>query len=502
MIDSNETTCLDMSHVKIDPSWALLIPANLAVRRKVLPFSCIEGRVQVACADSNDLQALQAVERYVEFPIDPLIADIDSLESAVQRIFSGPLANRRAVGAPVRASNASLKGVDEPDDEDIVSLCDELMHAAVIREASDMHLDPGPDQVRVRLRVDGVIEDYRRLPRVVHQGLTSRLKVLSGMDIAERRAPQDGRFTLNAAADRDIDVRAASLPTRHGERMTLRFLATKTGELTLERLGMSTTDLQHFETAIHKPHGLVLLTGPTGSGKSTTLYAGIRRLIAGRPLNVVTIEDPIEYEIDGVAQVEVDTADKVSFGKALRSILRHDPDVIMIGEIRDAETADIAIKAALTGHLVFSTLHTNSAANAITRLADMGVEPYLVGATTRLTVAQRLVRSICSKCKQPTELTADQARALDAPEAEGQTIYEPKGCIYCAGRGFVGRLGMFEMVPVDEQLSDAISSGASEADIIRMARENKIPRLVDDAMAKLLEGKTTVNEALAAVTVW
>lgn len=493
---------LDMDRVKIDPAWALRVPANLALRRKVLPFSCIDNCVHVACVDESDAQALQAVERYVEMPIRAEVADAASLERAIARIFSGPLAAKRSVGAPIRASAASLKHVAEPDAEDVVALCDELMHAATIREASDLHIDPGPDNVRVRLRVDGILEQYRRLPKAVHNPLISRLKVLGGMDIAERRAPQDGRFALPVGEAQDVDVRVASIPTRHGERLTLRFLATKTGELTLQRLGMTDADLQRFETAIEKPHGLILLTGPTGSGKSTTLYAAIRRLIAQRTLNVLTIEDPIEYEIDGVAQIEVDAADKVNFSKALRSVLRHDPDVIMIGEIRDSETADVAIKSALTGHLVFSTLHTNSAANAITRLSDMGVEPYLVGATMRLAVAQRLVRRMCANCREPRELTPAEARALGDRHAAGQTVYEPRGCKYCAGRGFAGRLGLFEMIPVDEELSRSIAADVREADITEASRERKIPRLVDDALAKLFAGQTTVREALAAVTVW
>lgn len=493
---------LDMNAVKIDPAWALRIPANLALRRKLLPFSCIGDRVHVACLDDRDLPALQAVERYVQLPVSPQLAEPDSLDRAIQRIFGGPLASRRSVGAPVRASSVSLKTATEPDAEDVVAVCDELMHAALIREASDMHIDPSPENIRVRLRVDGELEEYRRLPKAVHNAIISRFKVLSGMDIAERRAPQDGRFAASSARDEDIDVRTATIPTRHGERMTLRFLATKTGELTLERLGMSHDELKQFEAAIEKPHGLILLTGPTGSGKSTTLYAAVRRLISKRALNVLTVEDPIEYEMDGVAQVEVDSADKVSFSKALRSLLRHDPDVLMIGEIRDSETADVAIKAALTGHLVFSTLHTNSAANALTRLVDMGVQPYLVGATMRLAVAQRLVRSICQHCRQPRELMEAEAVTLGAAHVAGATVYEPEGCMYCAGRGFVGRLGLFEMIPVDEDLGRAVAAGASEAEVARTAREKQIPRLVDDALTKLLDGKTTVKEAVAAVTVW
>jgi type IV pilus assembly protein PilB len=284
--------------------------------------------------------------------------------------------------------------------------------------------------------------------------------------------------------------------------MTLRLLAMQTESLTLERLGMCQRDLDCFSAAIEKPHGLILLTGPTGSGKSTTLYAAIRRLISQRDLNVVTIEDPIEYDIDGVAQVEVDSADKVSFTKALRSVLRHDPDVVMVGEIRDSETADIAIKAALTGHLVFSTLHTNSAPSAITRLIDMGVPRYLVAATLRLAVAQRLVRRACGHCLEPHELTESQALQLGNPDMCGQTVYQPKGCIYCANKGFVGRFGLFEMVPMDESFSRYVAAGAGEPEIIEELRRRKVPRLTDDALEKLRAGDSTLAELLKAVTGW
>jgi type IV pilus assembly protein PilB len=323
------------------------------------------------------------------------------------------------------------------------------------------------------------------------------------MDIAEKRAPQDGRFSHKfGPTNQSLDIRVATLPTKFGERMTLRLLALQTESLTLERLGMSPRDLACFGEAIDRPHGMILLTGPTGSGKTTTLYAGLRKLIAHEDWNIVTIEDPIEYAISGVAQVEVDSGDKVSFGKALRSVLRHDPDVVMIGEIRDQETADVAIKASLTGHLVLSTLHTNSAASVLTRLSDMGVDRYLTAATVRLAVAQRLVRRLCSHCRQERPLTEAEARALDRPEAVGTTVFEPKGCLYCANRGFVGRLGLFELLPVDEDLARAIARGAEEPEIIAYAREHKVPRLVDDALEKLTGGLTTVKEALSAVSVW
>ena len=447
----------------------------------------------MACVDPEDAAALASVERHVNHEIETVQADEESLEALIQEVFGGAAA--RTMGVRVPASQTG-------GEDDAVAICDEFLQAAAIRSGSDVHIDPGVDDVRVRLRVDGALEEYRRLPLELHPLVSSRLKVLGGMDIAERRAPQDGRFAWTSAQGTEIDVRAATLPTRHGEAITLRLLASKTTDLTLETLGMSEADLATFSATIHKPHGMILLTGPTGSGKSTTLYAGIRHLIADRALHVVTVEDPIEYEISGVAQVAVDSADKVSFAKALRSILRHDPDVIMIGEVRDGETADIAIKSSLTGHLVLSTLHTNSAVSAVTRLTDMDVAAYLTGATLRLVVAQRLVRRLCSACRQPVPLTEAQAIALGDPESAGQTAFVPGGCIYCAGRGLIGRIGLFEMFGIDEELSRIISAGADESQIVEVARQKGFRQLVDDARMKVLRGETTASEAISAVTVW
>jgi type IV pilus assembly protein PilB len=492
---------LDMDEIRIDPAWALKIPAPLAVRRQVLPFAFVDGKVYVACLDTRDRSVLEAVERSLRLPICPQEAEPASLRRALERVFGSGSSATQATG-PARARSDAGAPADA-DSEGAVALCDELLHAAIMRQASDIHIDPGEKQVQIRLRVDGVLERYRTVPTASLTGVISRLKVLGGMDIAEKRAPQDGRFTHRfGPTGKTIDIRLATLPTKYGERMTVRLLALQTESLTLERLGMSSADLDCFSQAIERPHGMILLTGPTGSGKTTTLYGALRRIIGQREQNIVTIEDPIEYDIPGVAQVEVDSADKVSFDKALRSVLRHDPDVVMIGEIRDRETADIGIKASLTGHLVFSTLHTNSAASAVTRLADMGIDRFLIAATLRLAVAQRLVRRLCTRCRTPRRLTEAEAAALGNPAAAGVTVYEPAGCMYCANRGFVGRVGLFEMLPIDETLSRLIAEGAEEGEIVRHIRDRKIPRLVDDAMAKLVDGQVTAREVLAAVTLW
>ncbi len=491
--ETSKSEPLDMSVVRIDPSWALRIPVSLARRKKVLPCCLLGDRVLVACVDCNDVATLDTIERQLGTPVEPILAEEESLEVAIRETFGGQAARTGAIRV------AAGRGTD---DEDAVQICEEILQAAALRDASDIHIDPLSQQVRVRLRVDGQLEDYRHFSSELHPSITSRIKVLADMDISERRSPQDGRFSWTSSRGEAVDVRVATLPTRYGESVTLRLLANQMDNLTLQRLGMEQDDLVKFSNAIDRPHGLILLTGPTGSGKSTTLYAGMKQLISTRALHVVTVEDPVEYEMDGIAQVTVDSADKVSFSKALRSILRNDPDVIMIGEIRDAETADIAIKAALTGHLVFSTLHTNTAAGAVTRLIDMGVEPFLVAATLRLSVAQRLVRKICQYCRMETSISSSEAAAFGMPQAQGAPAYHSQGCIYCAGRGKVGRTGLFEMLPVSNAMNQLISSGADEVQLRQQAEQQGCLTLAEDAFRKVTKGTVMASDAQASVAMW
>jgi len=481
---------LNLDSVKIDPAWALRIPASLAMRRQLLPFAFVEGTVCVACVAEPDAATAQALQRQVQQPVRYYSTEATSLRRALERIFAN------------NSQGANRGGRTDGDPDSASTLCDELLNAALLRQASDIHIDPSAERLNVRFRVDGVLEDYRPLQKAMHLGIISRFKVLSSIDIAEKRAAQDGHFNHVTPSGNRIDIRVATLPTRHGERMTLRLLATERGTLTLETLGMGEHDLNTFSRAIDRPHGLILITGPTGSGKSTTLYALLQRLVKARSYNIITIEDPIEYEIDGVAQVEVDSADKVSFANALRGVLRHDPDIVMIGEIRDGETAGIAIKSALTGHLVLSTLHTNSAISAVTRLADMGVDRFLIAATLRLAAAQRLVRRLCSHCRKPRPLTDAEAELLQHPEAAGKTVYDPVGCMYCANRGFVGRMGVFEALSIEEEIARRISAGADEADLLQSLKANGAMLLSDDGLEKLLAGATSPGELLAAVTAW
>ena len=479
---------LDLSNVRIDPAWAFKVPATLALRRLALPLCAVDGALAVAMADPADTATADAISAAAGLPVRPLPAPRDALRAELLRVY-GDIRDTAASPSPAAP------------DTDPVAVTDRILRAAVLRQASDIHLNPGRDALTVRMRVDGRIEDFTRLPPDLAAAVVSRIKVLARLDIAERRAPQDGAFVWTPPANRanpaaapiPMDIRVATLPVRHGERLTLRLLESGRGRLTLPALGLSNADMARFRSVLARPHGLVLLTGPTGSGKTTTLYAAIRALLDGPPLNIVTVEDPVEYEIDGVSQAEVDTTDKVSFAKALRSLLRHDPDVVMIGEIRDETSLDTAIKAALTGHLVLSTLHTNDAIGAVTRLRDMGLAPHLLAATLRLSMAQRLVRRLCPHCREPYVLTESDAVLLGRPALAGATAYRPRGCLACAGRGYSGRTGIFELALPTPDLTSLIAASAPES-TLRSALAT--PTLLDDAIQKLLSGSTSLPELL------
>jgi len=485
---------LDITQVRIDPAQALKLPANIAHRQKVLPFMAEDGLIHVACGHKPSTQTTTLLERLLKSPVKLWQTDLEALQGLLQKVYGDP---RQLIAAPNKAESANSAS-------EAVNQGEALLYAAYMRQASDIHIDPGFKGGTIRFRVDGQLEHYKDISTTVYVELVSYLKVMSALDIAEKRSPQDGRFSHQfKGVQRRVDVRVATLPTKYGERVTMRLLAVQTDSLTLDKLGFEPAHQQMIESFLRRIQGMMIMTGPTGSGKTTTLYAAIRLLLAERSVNIITIEDPIEYEIEGVAQCEVDAhSDKVSFAKALRSILRHDPDVVMIGEIRDKETADIAIKAALTGHMVFGTLHTNSAAATITRLLDMGVEPYLVGAALRLAVAQRLLRRLCERCKVARPLTEREALQINQPKLGGQMIYDPCGCVYCGGKGYAGRIGLYEMLELREDWARAVAEGETEAELEAKMRAQGIKSLVGDAVDKLLKGITSVSEVVQIASSW
>jgi general secretion pathway protein E len=388
--------------------------------------------------------------------------------------------------------------LDSDDDAPIIRLLNALFSEALKLDASDIHIETYEETLTVRFRIDGVLREVIKPQRVLAPMVVSRIKVMAKLDIAEKRVPQDGRIALHIAG-RNVDVRVSTLPTNHGERIVMRLLDKNNAQLDLTSLGMAAPDLKLMTQLISKPHGIILVTGPTGSGKTTTLYAALTQLNESTR-NILTVEDPIEYDLPGVGQTQVNTKVNMTFAKGLRAILRQDPDVVMVGEIRDVETAEIAIQASLTGHLVLSTLHTNSAVGAVTRLNDMGVEAFLLSTSLIGVVAQRLVRLLCPACKQRFTADENQCELLGVSGNNPPEIYQAKGCEECAFTGYKGRVGIYEMLPIDDTLRSMIHDRTAELGIEKYAR-SRWPSIQSDGMQKVLAGETTLEEVLRVTSV-
>ncbi len=495
-----ETHQLNVEEIRVDPAVAMRIPAAIAVRRKILPFVEINGVVHVACCDTKNATVLNSIERMLKAPICTWEVDSKKLETLLKEVYGNDAGQ---LALPMSAQDKKKKEDDNKGNE-AVDLAEDLLYAAFVRQASDIHVDPTAKGARIRFRVDGELETYQEIKVDSYVELSSRLKVIAGLDIAEKRAPQDGRFSHQfSGGNQQVDIRAATIPTKYGERLTMRLLGAQSDDLTLDRLGFIEYHQQMIEQFLNRIQGMMVLTGPTGSGKTTTLYVAMTKLLRSRSVNIMTVEDPIEYEIVGAAQCEIDSnSDKISFNSALRSILRHDPDVVMVGEIRDKETADIAIKAALTGHMVLSTLHTNSAVATITRMVDMGVAPYLVAAALRVVIAQRLLRRLCGYCRISRPLTELEAISLERADLVGELIYEPAGCVYCGDKGYKGRIGLYELLEIRTEWAKAVSEGARESDLLAMMEADGIQSLLDDGVSKLLNGDTSYSEVLQIASSW
>lgn len=383
--------------------------------------------------------------------------------------------------------------LEKQDDAPIIRLLNALLSEAIKEEASDVHIETFEDRVTIRFRVDGVLREIIEPPRILAPLIISRIKVMARLDIAEKRLPQDGRITLRIGG-RAVDVRVSTMPTNHGERAVLRLLDKQSARLDLTALGMDAKALELFIQLIKKPHGILLVTGPTGSGKTTTLYSGLI-ILNDKKRNILTVEDPIEYDLPGVGQTPVNNKIQMTFAKGLRAILRQDPDVVMVGEIRDLETAQIAIQASLTGHLVLSTLHTNSAIGAITRLGDMGVEPFLLASSLVGVLAQRLMRLLCDQCKKPMLATSKECELLGVSESESPVIYHPVGCSNCRHTGYSGRSGVYELIAIDEPLRTMIHDKSPEQ-LMRQYARGLYPSLRQDGFRRVLKGETSLEEIL------
>lgn len=467
---------IDLAAQRVDAELLKKIPASLVRRRLILPL-ILDGNTVLAVSDPTERAGIDSIQRMLGRALPLVMAEGKALTLKINQIL------------PVSAAESPTARVEQ----DLVALLDTVLRDAYLSRASDVHFITEEERFRVRFRVDGKLREYPvEGDRAVAAGIISRIKVLSELDIAEQRHPQDGGFSyhLTAPIDKEFSVRVATAPTRSGERVTMRLLGQESNDITLTDLGMKEQDLIRFRKAIHNPYGMILLTGPTGSGKSTTLFAALQE-INHPDINIMTVENPIEYVIDGVSQVQTGT--KVTFAEALRSFLRHDPDVLMVGEIRDQETADVAVKAAMTGHLVFSTLHTNNAVSAVTRLVDIGCEPFLIGSTMTAVIAQRLVRRLCKHCRSGRTATSEEMIEMGYEHTEAFELFDAVGCAVCQGSGYIGRVGLFETLWFNEKLARLVARGADEETLEQEAGDN-LRFMWQDGCDKVRLGMTTLND--------
>ncbi|HHJ17963.1 MAG TPA: type II secretion system protein GspE [Gammaproteobacteria bacterium] len=478
-------------------------PFMFAKRHGVLVSEIVDGVAEVMLSPDADPQALIEVRRFTGCPLNlkqVTAEDFDALlattyeqgSNEAMQMMEG-LGDDMDLFQIAQALPETEDLLESEDDAPIIRLINALLTEAVKENASDIHIEPYENRLVVRFRVDGVLREVLEPKRVMAPLLVSRIKVMAKLDIAEKRLPQDGRISLRVAG-RAVDVRVSTLPSGHGERVVLRLLDKQAGRLDLEHLGMAEHSRNQIDELIQKPHGIILVTGPTGSGKTTTLYAALQRLNNKRR-NIMTVEDPIEYYLDGIGQTQVNSKVQMSFARGLRAILRQDPDVVMVGEIRDLETAEIAVQASLTGHLVFSTLHTNSAVGAVTRLRDMGVEPFLLSSSLLGVLAQRLVRVLCENCKEAYTASATDCGLLGVDPDNPPTLYRAKGCPECNHLGYRGRTGIYELVTIDDEMRTRIHDGGSEQEMEAHARQYS-PSMRQDGWRRALNGETTLEEVL------
>ena len=501
---------VDLSVAMVDAEAAVTVPLHVLERVVAIPYALAEGQLKVAVAEPQNIRGIDELRLATRHPLEIGVAPREDIITEIRRLVRASEAfGARAVMEEeftVEEEKADdLEADDGISDAPLVRLVNSVIFQAAEDGASDIHFEPQEDALVVRFRVDGVLHEVQRIPKRMTPGVTTRLKVLAKLDIAERRKPQDGRISLNAAAaGRTLDVRVATLPTVEGESVVMRLLDKTKRPPILEELGLSDGMREKVAQLIDRPTGALLVTGPTGSGKSTTLFACLSH-INREEINIVTVEDPVEYRLRGVSQIQINKKAGLTFSTALRSILRADPDVVMVGEIRDAETAKISIEAALTGHFVLSTLHTNDAPGALTRLNEMGVEPFLTGAAVSGVLAQRLARKLCTNCCEMYSPSMDELLAARispdvAAASDGLILYRKRGCPRCNGTGYKGRIGIYQLLVMDEELQKLAAANARREEIERAAIEEGMRTLWDDGMTKAAGGLTSVEE-LARVTV-
>ncbi|HVD26404.1 MAG TPA: GspE/PulE family protein [Gaiellaceae bacterium] len=499
---------VDLLETGVSPDAAAEIPLHVLERVVAIPYAIEAGTLKVAVADPQNVNAIDELKLATRLPLELSIAARDDILVEVKRLARAAEAfgaramlevEEEELGAEEEEDGDDLEAEDGISDAPLVRLVNSIIFQAAEDGSSDIHFEPQADALVVRFRTDGVLHEMQRIPRKMTPGVITRLKVLAKLDIAERRKPQDGRISLSAqAAGRMLDIRVATLPTVDGEKVVMRLLDKSKKAPTLEELGLEEGMRTHLQEIINKPGGALLVTGPTGSGKSTTLYSALTEI--SRPeINVVTVEDPVEYRLPGVSQIQINVKAGLTFASALRSILRADPDVVMVGEIRDAETAKISIESALTGHFVLSSMHTNDAPGAITRLNEMGVEPFLTGSAVSAVLAQRLARKLCPHCCEMYSPSAEELlRNRVSPEvaaaSDGAAFYRKRGCPRCGQTGYKGRIGIYQLMVMTEHLESLAVGRASREDLERAAIEQGMRTLWDDGLAKVASGITSLEE--------
>ncbi|MCA8994565.1 MAG: Flp pilus assembly complex ATPase component TadA [Planctomycetaceae bacterium] len=500
---------VNLAETAIPPKVLELVPETMASVYKIMPISLKDNILTVAMADPQNLAALDDLRNFLGFEVRGAVSSLPEVEEAIGRFYAtrqddmeGLMDQLENIETGTKSLSSAMGPIELGADDEITNshpirkLLNMVMLLAIKDQASDIHFEPFEEEFKIRVRADGVLYEMVPPPRHLAAAIVSRIKVMANLDIAERRLPQDGRIELNVGGN-SVDLRVSVLPTMHGEAVVMRVLDRTVVQLSLDKIGMDPHILSRFREIIHRPNGIVLVTGPTGSGKTTTLYSALNEL-NDIETKIITTEDPIEYDIDGLIQVPINSDIDVTFAAALRAILRHDPDKILVGEIRDYETAEIAVQSALTGHLVFSTLHTNDAPTAVTRLRDMGVPPFLITATVEAVQAQRLVRRICVECRTEFEPSDELLMELQLPieQARRYKFYYGKGCQRCNNAGYKGRTGIYELMEINDDIRDMVSSDASVDEMRNLARSQGMTTLRESGLKLIFDGLTTIDEVV------
>ncbi len=504
---------IDLTKVNIPTELAQALPKNIAKQYQVVPVKVVKDELYLAMSDPMNFYAIEEVRKAVRKKVVPMVATSASVERAIQVLYGNEgaakaieemkreaAASGESVSVPDAAFVTNQLGEDGVNSAPTIRLVNSIIERAITERASDIHMEPRENEMHIRMRIDGLMREILTVPKDLQSSVISRMKIMSGMDIAERRVPQDGRFNVRIK-DKDIDLRVSTLPTVYGEKIVSRLLDKSGGKLSKEAIGLTGSDLEKYERMLHCRSGVLLIVGPTGSGKSTTMYTMIDDLNTPE-VNLVTLEDPVEYNIDGVNQVQINEKTGMTFASGLRAILRQDPDIIAVGEIRDGETAEIAMRSAITGHVVLSTIHTNDAVGTIERLQDIGVEPYLISSALRGIISQRLVRRICPKCREAYDPTDKELEDLGLPRVGGLKFYRGAGCPNCFHTGYRGRVAVFEMLEVNSHVRGLISRRARREQIEEELKgpDTGFISLRKNAVRLVLEGVTTGEEVLRVIS--